>query len=221
MNTFIYGTGNAGKMQFMQEVFRPLALRLVGIGEYLSTLPEVNENGKNPAENARIKALTYFRALPSLRGVDYPLFSCDSGLYIEGLPEDEQPGVHIRRVGNRVLTDEEVIDYYSSLVQRLSGEVMARYRNAICLVISEGEIYEYMGDDIASDKFMMVAKPHPKHISGFRLDCLSVQIDTGRYYNDLEFTPPNASQEGFRQFFRVLACSGSWHGRDRVCGADP
>lgn len=182
MNTFIYGTGNTGKIQYMQEVFRPLALRLVGIGEYLPSLPEVDESGNNPGKNARIKALTYFQALRSFKGIDYPLFSCDLGLYIEGLPEKEQPEVHIRRVGNKILTEEEMVGYYSSLVQRLGGKVTARYRNAICLVTSEGELNEYMGEDIASEKFLLVAKPHPKHISGFPLGRLSVQIATGRYY---------------------------------------
>lgn len=75
MTTFIYGTGKAGKIHFMQEVFRPLELRLVGIGEFLPSLPEVNESGSNPGENARIKALTYFQVLHSLKGIEYPLFS--------------------------------------------------------------------------------------------------------------------------------------------------
>ena len=67
MNIFIYGTGNTGKIQYMQEVFRPLALRLVGIGEYLPSLPEVDESGNNPGKNARIKALNIYRRFVRLR----------------------------------------------------------------------------------------------------------------------------------------------------------
>jgi len=105
----------------MQEVFRPLELRLVGIDEYLPSLPEVKESGNNPVENARIKAMAYFQAFRSLAGIDYPVFSCDSRLYIEGLSESEQPGVHVRRVGDKILTDEEMVDYYSSVAQRLGA----------------------------------------------------------------------------------------------------
>lgn len=102
-----------------------------------------------------------------------------------------------------------MVDYYSSLVQQLGGRVTARYRNAICLAVNEQERYEYMGDDIASENFMLVSKPHPKCQSGFPLDRLSVHIDTGRYYYDLDFQPRNASQDGFRKFFRKVIASGS------------
>lgn len=46
-------------------------------------------------ENAKRKALHYYRALQR------PVFSEDSGLYIQGLPKEEQPGVFVRRVGGR------------------------------------------------------------------------------------------------------------------------
>ncbi len=126
----------------------------MGIGDFSLSLPEVDESGNNPLENAKIKALAYYQALHEQTDFDYPLFSCDSGLYIDGLIEKEQPGVHVRRVGNKNLTDEEMIAYYSSLAGRLGGKATARYRNAICLVISANEIYEYMGNNIASAEFL-------------------------------------------------------------------
>ena len=41
---------------------------------------------KDPLENARQKALAYYRICGQ------PVFSQDSGLYIEGLPKERQPG---------------------------------------------------------------------------------------------------------------------------------
>ena len=202
MTIFIYGTGNAGKVQFMREVFMPLDLRLMEIGDFSCSLPDVDESGNSPLENATIKALAYYQTLREQTEFDYPLFSCDSGLYIEGLSEKEQPGVHVRRVGVKNLTDTEMIDYYSSVAERFGGKVTARYRNAICLVMNTNEIYEYMGDDIASADFLLVSKPHSKRESGFPLNNLSVHIDSGKYYNDLNIKPRNNSQEGFREFFR-------------------
>lgn len=209
MTTFIYGTGNAGKIQFMQEVFSPLDFRLMGIGDFSLSLPDVDESGNSPLENARIKALAYYQALCNHTEFDYPLFSCDSGLYLEGLSEKEQPGVHVRRVGGKNLTDEEMINYYASVAESLGGKVTARYRNAICLVMNANEIYEYMGEDIASAEFLLVSKPHPKLESGFPLNSLSVDIDSGRYYNDLNIKPRNNSQEGFREFFRRVSMQHS------------
>lgn len=209
MTKFIYGTGNAGKVQFMREVFTPLDLRLMEIGDISLSLPDVDESGNSPLENARIKALAYYQALREQTEFDYPLFSCDSGLYIEGLSEKEQPSVHVRRVGGKSLTDEEMIDYYSSVAERLGGKVTARYRNAICLVMNTNETYEYMGDDIASAEFLLVSKPHPKRESGFPLNSLSVHIDSGKYYNDLNIKPRNNSQEGFREFFSRVSVQHS------------
>jgi len=101
MQTFVYGTGNAGKIQFMREVFEPLGLNLISIGDLPLVLPVVDESGNSPLENARIKALAYYKALREQTDTDYPVFSCDSGLYIEGLRENEQPGVHVRRVNGK------------------------------------------------------------------------------------------------------------------------
>lgn len=200
--TFIYGTSNPGKIQFMREVLEPLGIQLVGVGDFTFALPDVDESGNSPLENAKIKALTYHQELRKQTVLDYPLFSCDSGLYIDGLPEKEQPGVHVRRVNGKNLTDEEMIKYYSSIAERLGGKVKARYRNAICFVVSENEKYEYMGDDIASAEFLLVTRPHMKRETGFPLNSLSVHIGNGQYYNDLEIKPRNNSQEGFREFFR-------------------
>ncbi len=108
----------------------------MGIGDFSLSLPEVDESGNNPLENAKIKALAYYQALHEQTDFDYPLFSCDSGLYIDGLIEKEQPGVHVKRVDSKNLTAEEMIAYYSSLAGRLGGKATARYKNAICLVLS-------------------------------------------------------------------------------------
>ena len=41
----------------------------------------------------------------------------DDTLYMEGVPEDRQPGLFVRRVNGKSLTDEEAIDYYTNLVK--------------------------------------------------------------------------------------------------------
>ena len=83
----------------------------------------------------------------------------------------------------------------------------ARYKNAICLILDETRIYEYMGDDITSEPFWLVSKPHEKRNEGFPLDCISVHIESGKYYYDINGYGEKylEADNGFTAFFkRVL-----------------
>ncbi|MDD4494606.1 MAG: non-canonical purine NTP pyrophosphatase [Eubacteriales bacterium] len=176
MTSLIYGTGNPAKLQSMRDCLAPLGIEIIGLNETGIAIPDVDENGNTPLENARIKALAYYNAL------NRPVFACDSGLYIDGLKDEEQPGVHVRMVGGKRLNDDEMVTHYAAIAERLGGKAVARYRNAICLVLNENEIYEHFGDDISGNTFCFVDKPHPKRIEGFPLDCISVHIESGEYY---------------------------------------
>lgn len=199
----IYGTGNPAKLKTMKEMLRDMPVELAGLREAAAAagavLPEVDESGKEPLENARIKALAYYHALGQ------PVFSCDSGLYIDGLTKEEQPGVHVRRVNGRVLTDEEMIRHYMELAKAHGGAVKARYRNAICLVLDEGHVVEYDGDELAGSAFLLVDTPHPARDEGFPLDSISVEIASGNYYMDMQDEHNSVFEEeisaAFRQFF--------------------
>lgn len=75
MTKFVYGTGNPAKLDHMRRMLAPLNLNFIGAKETDITLPDVDESGNTPLENARIKALAYYKALKR------PVFACDSGLY--------------------------------------------------------------------------------------------------------------------------------------------
>lgn len=199
--SLIYGTGNPAKLQHMRDMLAPLNIEIIGLMETGISVPEVDESGNTPLENARIKALAYFKIF------NRPVFSCDSGFYIDGLPDSEQPGVHVRRVNGRSLSDEEMTAHYAEIAARLGGKATCQYKNAICLIINANEIYEHFGDDISGELFYIVSKPHPKRVKGFPFDCISVHIESGKYYYDLE-RPEGISitmEDGFRAFFnRVL-----------------
>lgn len=196
MQTLLYGTGNAGKLAAMRGHLAGLPLRIIGLNEITADLPAIDESGNDPLENAKIKALAYHKA------IGMPVFSCDSGLYIQGAPEALQPGVHVRNVNGKQLNDEEMIAHYSALAAQLGGNITVQYRNAICLVLSENEVFTHMGDDIAGDVFLLTAKPHPARTPGFPLDSLSVHIETGMYYYDMAAKKDlSRMDEGFCAFF--------------------
>ena len=146
---FLYGTANPAKLNSMRRMLLGLDIEIIGLNDIEINVEAVDESGNNPLENARLKALTYYRA------TKIPVFSCDSGLYIEGIESKQQPGVHVRRVQGKVLTDEEMIAYYTEVAAYLGGYAKARYKNAICLVMSDHEIYQYDGEDISSESFFL------------------------------------------------------------------
>ncbi len=194
----LYGTGNPAKLEVMRSRLSGLNLEIIGLMDMEDAPPRVPEDGSTPLENARKKALAYFAAYRR------PVFSCDSGLYFEGVPEEIQPGVHVRTVGGRYLTDDEMRVYYSGLAAKY-GDLKACYKNAVCLVLGEGHILERMDASLESAPFLLTAKPcsEVRH-RGFPLDSLSKDIKTGRYFYDIgeKRMEQRAVQDGFLEFFR-------------------
>ena len=156
----------------------------------------IEECGRTPLENAEIKARAYFEAF------HMPVFSCDSGLYFDELTDEEQPGIHVRRVNGKELNDDEMIQYYSTLAGKYGGKITGRYRNAIYFILDENHHYSSMDMSIATEPFVLVTKPHVKRVEGFPLDSLSIDIETGKYYYDIEVKDVSTSvDDGVRKFF--------------------
>ena len=193
----IYGTTNKAKIDFMKRRLEPLGIKLLSLNDDGAPKLDIEKNGNSPLENAKIKALAYYRELKM------PLFSCDSGLYIDGLDDALQPGVNVRGVGDR-MNDDETTAYYSELAAEFGGSLTARYKNAIVLILDETRVYEYMGDDISGEPFLIVSKPHSKtRKEGYPIDPISVHIESGKYYYDIDGygeTYENVD-DGFAAFF--------------------
>lgn len=193
----LYGTGNTAKLTVMKKYLRNLdGIELIGLRDLPVSWPEPQENGKKPLENARQKALAYFGACHR------PVFSADSGLYIEGLSEEEQPGVHVRRVGGKHLTDEEMRAYYKKIAERSGGRCIAQYRNAVCLIFSGNEIYESDAEDLCWEKFYLTTEERPQKMAGFPLDAISANYRTGCHFYDCgSGDAPESDGIGFERFF--------------------
>ena len=195
----LYGTTNKGKLQAMRLALESFDIELIGLGDIDSELPCINENGKTPLENAEIKAKAYYEAF------QMPVFSCDSGLYFDELQEEEQPGLHVRRINDKELTDDEMIAYYAALAERHGGRITGRYRNAIYFILDENHHYSSMDMSIATEPFILATEPHEKRVEGFPLDSLSIDIATGKYYYDLEVKDVSTSvDDGVRKFFTSI-----------------
>ncbi|WP_160680655.1 non-canonical purine NTP pyrophosphatase [Clostridium sp. C8-1-8] len=193
----IYGTYNPSKLKSMIKMLEGLDIEVTGLSGFDMKLVEAEENGKDPLDNAVEKATTYFKQ------IQVPIFSCDSGLYFENVKEEDQPGVLVKRIQGNNLSYREMLDFYSNLAKKYGGKLTAYYKNAICLIMDEHHIYRHDGEDIWSEKFYLVDTPHEKYREGFPLDSISVEIESMKYYYDLE---DNKSENlgilsGYRSFF--------------------
>ncbi len=201
----LYGTGNPAKLSSMRSrlegLVRKYSIELISLKDLDTTIPQVPENGSTPLENARQKAVAYYQAF------HIPVFSCDSGLYFDNVPDADQPGVHVRTVHGQCLTDDEMLAYYSGLARKY-GNLTAHYKNAICFVYDKEQIFEAMEPSMESERFLIAAEPHSSiRKEGFPLDSLSIHIRTGKYYYDLpkQELEQVAVEDGFLRFFeRVL-----------------
>lgn len=192
----VYGTNNPAKLSAMRSRLAGLNIELIGLEETDKEIPVVEEKSKNPIENAKQKAFAYYKALKE------PVFSCDTGLYFDNTPEKVQPGVHVRNINGKCLNDDEMITYYSGLAKEY-GNLVAQYRNAICLILDENHIYSAMEESLASEPFIITSKPHPQRQAGFPIDSISIDIKTGKYYFDLDNKEVDTNVEnGFFKFIK-------------------
>jgi len=202
MIKLLYGTGNPAKLSSMKAMLSGLDFEVIGLNDLdAKSTCEIDESGNSPLSNARIKATMYFKEF------GMPVFSCDSGLYFDDIDSQYQPGTMVRRVNDKTLTDDEMIDYYSDMAKKHGGSITAWYKNAICLVTGEDNIVGYDGKDIASEKFYITSSPHKNRFEGFPLDSISIHIDSGKYYMDIKASSGYKSKyderlsSGFIRFF--------------------
>lgn len=201
---FLYGTSNPAKLSAMKKRLESFnnkyGIELIGLKDLTMEIPTLLENGYTPLKNAHQKAMTYYKTF------HIPVFSCDSGLYFDNVPEQDQPGVCVRRVNGKNLTDEEMIVHYSGLAQKYKN-LTARYKNAICFVYDDTHLYEAMEPSMESERFIIATKPHSTiREKGFPIDSLSIDIKTGKYFYDLpeKKLSQMAVEDGFLQFFEHI-----------------
>ena len=100
----LIGTTNPSKFQSLSRRFFQFSGVACVSPSDLALQMEIPETGATMAENAQLKARAFHRR------TGLAVLSADSGLFFRELPMDDprQPGPYIRRVGGRVLTDEEM-----------------------------------------------------------------------------------------------------------------
>lgn len=170
----LFATGNPAKVKRYKESLEKNGIELITIKDIGINL-DIDENGKNAIENAYIKAKAYYDA------TGIPTIGMDNNLFIDGIEESLQPGTHVRRVGGRQLSDEEMITYYTRLVKEHGEKLQAKWVYGM-VVITDKSCDELTW---SKDKFYFVSTPCSKRNPGYPLDSISIIPEFNKYLVEL------------------------------------
>ena len=176
MKKVLFATGNESKAKRFKEGLLKNNIEIITTNNIKEKIT-VDENGKNAIENALIKARAYAGTL------DCPVFAMDDNLYIDGIPDDKQPGMYVRRVNGKRLSDDEMIEYYSKLAHEYgdNGKLTCRWVYGIA-VINNGieSTYTWSKED-----FYIVDNPSNKINPGYPLNTIAINKKLNKYFTDI------------------------------------
>ena len=170
----LFATSNPAKVRNYKEELSKKGIELLTLKDIDISIP-VEESGKNAIENAYIKAKAYYDEL------GMPTIGMDNNLFIEGLPDELQPGEFVRRIGGKELNDDEMIEYYTKLVKEYGGKLKARWVYGMVL-ITNNETYEF---NWSYNDFYLVSEVNKKRNPGYPLDSISIDEKTNKYFVDM------------------------------------
>lgn len=194
MKEILFATGNASKLARFSEKLREKGILLKSLKDVNINI-NIEENGKTAIENAEIKARAYYEA------TKMTTMAIDDTMYIEGIPEDKQPGVYVRRVNGKRLTDEEMIEHYTNLVKTYGkdGKLNTKWISGL-VIIKDGSIFTYT--DVTSE-YYLVDTPVKDMREGYPLSSILVNKRTNKYdiyLTDEDKKMGQADDSGFIDF---------------------
>lgn len=139
----LLATTNRDKLAEIRRILGDLAPELITLRD-LPAVQEPEETGTTFAENARLKALYYDRALPSAPAAGQYTLAEDSGLEIDAL--GGEPGIHSARfVRPDASYAEKFAEIYRRLAERPEAPRAARFVCAVAVVHQGHVVFETMG----------------------------------------------------------------------------
>ena len=176
MKKILFATGNPAKAERFSKSLLEKGIEILTLKD-IDVEIDVEENGKNAIENALIKARAFSKV------VDIPVMAMDDNLYLDNVPDENQPGTLVRRVNGKRLSDEEMIEHYTGLVKKFGteGKLNCRWVYGMA-VISNGKENTYTWN---KDDFYMVEKPSEKRNPGYPLNSISINKKMNTYFTDI------------------------------------
>src|SRR3989344_1951720 len=142
MKVFL-ATNNGGKIERFKNLLKQVdkEIEVYTPGDLSIEIINIEESGKNLAENARLKAQAYFGK------VDMPILSNDTGFYIEGEGFVDAPKrIALGDTDENTLSKEEIskklLNFWKGIVTKHGGKVDAAWVEAFVVLYPNGEIKE-------------------------------------------------------------------------------
>ena len=177
MKQIIFATTNESKSKRFSKGLKKYGIEVLSLKDIDIKL-DIKENGNNAIENAIIKARECYRLTKK------PCMGMDDTLYMEGVPDELQPGLFVRRVNGKSLTDSEMIEHYTNLVKKYdhNGKINCKWIYGLAVINELGEeaTYSWLKDD-----FYMVDIPSDKINPGYPLNSISKYKKLDKYFTDV------------------------------------
>ena len=177
MKQIIFATTNESKSKRFSKGLKELGIEVLSLKDIDIKL-DVEEDGNTAIENALIKARECYKKTKK------PSMGMDDTLYMEGVPEDLQPGLFVRRVNGKNLTDEEMIEHYTNLVKEygINGRINCKWIYGLAVINEKGEETTYSW---SKDDFYMVSTKSNKINPGYPLNSISKYKKLDKYFTDV------------------------------------
>lgn len=176
MKEILFATSNQSKVNRFYDKLLDNNIKLLSLKD-LDIDFDVEENGNTAIENALIKARAYYNETKLV------VMAMDDTLYLERVPDDLQPGMYVRRVNGKRLSDEEMIEHYSSLADKYgdNGKITARWVYGMA-IINNGKEYTYTW---SKEEFYITNTKSNKINPGYPLNSISINKKLNKYFTDI------------------------------------
>lgn len=176
MKKVVFATGNQSKSKRFSEGLLKKDIEVLSLKDLQITL-DVEENGENAIENARIKARACYQK------THMPTIGMDDNLYLENVPDDMQPGMFVRRVNGKTLNDDEMIEHYVGLVKQYgkNGILNGKWIYGMVVIDENGNESTYSW---SKGNFYMTDIVSDKINPGYPLNSISKYKAVNKYFTD-------------------------------------
>lgn len=177
MGKILFATSNQTKSKRFSKGLLKNNIEVISLKD-LNLKLESNEDGTTAIENALIKAREAYSK------TNMPTIGMDDTLYLENVPDKEQPGLFVRRVNGKSLTDEEMIDHYTNLVKKYgnNGKINCKWIYGIAVINKNGEESTYTW---TKDDFYMVDTSSEILNPGYPLNSISKYKVIDKYFTEI------------------------------------
>ena len=176
MKEILFATTNKSKVNRFYDKLLEKNIKVLSLKDLNIDL-DVEENGNTAIDNALIKARAYYNE------TKLPVMAMDDTLYLENVPDNLQPGMYVRRVNGKRLSDDEMIEHYSSLADKYgnNGRITARWIYGMA-IINNGKEYTYTW---SKEDFYITNTPSNKINPGYPLNSISINKKLNKYFTDI------------------------------------